>query len=84
MVDEFNVSSRVIMRIEVLPEAKQQLAYFCKRTGMSQVATSSRLVDWFCRLSDVIQAAILDVYPVNVRTQLPSMILKYIVEHKEA
>jgi hypothetical protein len=76
MPESTNESRRVIMRIELLPEAKEELAIFSDRTGLTQVAITSRLVEWFCSENDVVQAAVLGLYPADVRNELPAMILK--------
>jgi hypothetical protein len=69
-------SQRAIMRIDVLPQTKEKLADLCGSLGMTQVATVSRLVVWLCREQDVVQAAVLGLYPEDIRAELPSMILK--------
>ncbi len=50
---------RVIMRIELYPEAKDGLTDLCDRLGMTQIATTSRIIEWFTTQTDVVQAAIL-------------------------
>jgi hypothetical protein len=67
----------------LLPEVEEHLASFCRRTGMTHVSTNSRLVEWFCIQHDVVQAAILGLYPVDIQAQLPTMILKRIVDDKK-
>jgi len=67
---------RVVMRIELVPYAKKQLIAAAGRLGMTQVATNSRLVEWLCQQSDVIQAAILGLYPEDIRMELPFLILR--------
>jgi len=71
-------SSRVIMRLEVLPEAKKKITDYCSRVGMTQVATNSRLVEWLSQQPDVIQAGVLGLYPGDIRDELPFLILKHI------
>ena len=82
MPEPTNESRRVIMRIELLPEAKEELAKFSNHTGMTQVAITSRLVEWFCGENDVVQAAVLGLYPADVRNELPAMILKAMAAKK--
>jgi hypothetical protein len=69
-------SRRVIMRIELLPEAKEGLTGLCDRLGMTQIAATSRIIEWFTTQSDVVQAAILGLYPQDIRAELAEMILK--------
>jgi hypothetical protein len=71
-----NPSRRVIMRIELLPEAKEGLTGLCDRLGMTQIAATSRIIEWFTTQSDVVQAAILGLYPQDIRAELAEMILK--------
>jgi hypothetical protein len=67
---------RVIMRIELLPEAKEGLTGLCDRLGMTQIAATSRIIEWFTTQSDVVQAAILGLYPQDIRAEVAEMILK--------
>jgi hypothetical protein len=69
-------SRRVIMRIELLPEAKDGLTGLCDRLGMTQIAATSRIIEWFTTQSDVVQAAILGLYPQDIRAEVAEMILK--------
>jgi hypothetical protein len=69
-------SRRVIMRIELLPEAKEGLTGLCDRLGMTQIAATSRVIEWFTTQSDVVQAAILGLYPQDIRAEVTEMILK--------
>ena len=78
-----NASLRVILKIEVLPQASEQLTGFCRRLGMTQVATTSRLVEWLWGQPDVIQAGILGLYPEDIRSELPRMILERIAAEKK-
>ncbi len=73
---------RVIMRIELYPEAKQGLTDLCDRLGMTQVAATSRVIEWFTDQTDVVQAAILGLYPKDIRAEVAEMILKRIVSDK--
>jgi hypothetical protein len=41
---------------------------------MTQVAIASRLVDWLCGEQDVVQAAVLGIYPEDIRSDLPMKI----------
>ena len=70
------------MRLELLPQAKEGITEYCRRVGMTQVATSSRLVEWLCAQPDIIQAGVLGLYPEDIRAKLPSMILKRIASAK--
>jgi hypothetical protein len=68
---------RVIMRIELLPEAKKGLTDLCDRLGMTQIAATSRIIEWFTTTqTDVVQAAILGLYPEDIRAEIAEIILK--------
>jgi hypothetical protein len=71
-----NSTRRVIMRIELYPEAKKGLADLCDRLGMTQIAATSRIIEWFTTQSDVVQAAVLGLYPQDIRAEVAELILK--------
>jgi hypothetical protein len=71
------------MRIELLPQAKSNLETSCDKRGMTQVATTSRIVEWFCKQNDVVQAAVLGLYPEDIRADLPAMIFKNMANEKK-
>jgi hypothetical protein len=73
---------RVIMRIELYPEAKDKLADLCDQLGMTQVAATSRLVEWFTDQQDVLQAAVLGLYPEDIRAEVAAMLLKRLTTKK--
>lgn len=67
---------RVIVRLELTPQAKKALEDVCDHNGMTQVAVSSRLVEWFSQQSDMLQAAILGHYPKEIEPDIAELILK--------
>jgi hypothetical protein len=83
MTNISKASLRVIMRLEVLPEAKEKIVDYCNRIGMTQVATNSRLVEWLCQQPDIIQAGVLGLYPEDIRAELPSIVLKRLAVGKK-
>ena len=74
---------RVIMRIELFPEAKQGLQDLCDRLGMTQVAAASRVIEWFTAQNDVVQAAVLGLYPKEIRADVADIILKKMAAEKK-
>ena len=66
---------RVIIRLELRPQAKDALESVCDRNGMTQVAVSSRLVEWFSVQSEMLQAAILGHYPKDIERDIAKLIL---------
>jgi hypothetical protein len=83
MVKSSTVPGRVIMRIELLPGAKDKLGASCEKRGMTQVATTSRIIEWFCAQNDLIQAVVLGLYPEDIRGQVGEMILKQMAAEKK-
>lgn len=49
----------VVVRVELTPTAKRQSASVADRLGMTQIATLSRLVEWFAGQSEEVQKAVL-------------------------
>jgi len=74
---------RVIMRIELNPNAKKGLMELCDRLGMTQIATTSRIIEWFTTQPDVIQAAILGLYPQDIRADIAEIILKRLATERK-
>jgi hypothetical protein len=70
------MNKRIIMRVEVQNESKGRLDDFCNRTGMTKIAAVSRLIDWFCRQSETIQAMIQGLYPQAVESDIATMLLR--------
>ncbi|HEY7089769.1 MAG TPA: hypothetical protein VH518_16850 [Tepidisphaeraceae bacterium] len=70
------MSKRHIMRIELTGPAKNKLSSLSDRHGMTQVAMMSRLVEWFSRQDDAIQAATIGRYPPEIEGDIAKLILK--------
>lgn len=69
---------RIIIRLELTPQAKQALENTCNKNGMTQVAVSSRLVEWFAQQSEMLQAAVLAHYPKELEADIARLILNRI------
>lgn len=54
-----SLPANVVVRVELTPAAKQQSVAVAERLGMTQVATLSRLLEWFTGRSATIQASVL-------------------------
>jgi hypothetical protein len=76
------MAARIILRIELTPDAKLRLNELCDRMGMTQVALLSRLVEWFSGQSDMIQAAVLGHYPADIEADVAKLILKRLATKK--
>jgi len=59
------------------------LESLCDRLGMTQVATTSRVIEWFSDQQDVVQAAVLGLYPEDIRSDVATMILKKMAGEKK-
>jgi hypothetical protein len=51
--------TRAIMRIDLTPNTKELFLKVADRQGMTQLAVTSRLVEWFVKQPDHVQHAIL-------------------------
>lgn len=67
--------SRIIVRIELTPAAKSGFGKVAERMGQTQIATTSRLVEWFAAQSEGVQAAVLGQYPKDVESEIARMLL---------
>lgn len=77
------MASRIIVRVELTPKAKDALNAACDRAGMTQVSMLSRLVEWYATQPDVIQAAVMGHYPVETQSDIAKLILKRMAGGKE-
>lgn len=74
------MAARIIVRVELTPQAKDHLNALTDKAGMTQVAMLSRLVEWFAGQPEVIQAAVLGHYPADVQADIARIILKRMAE----
>ncbi|HEX4054760.1 MAG TPA: hypothetical protein VHX86_10890 [Tepidisphaeraceae bacterium] len=82
MANAQKYNSRVIMRIELFPQAKDRLSGMCDRLGITQVAAVSRLVEWFAEQTDIVQAAVMGLYPEDIRADIATLILQRLAGEK--
>jgi hypothetical protein len=66
---------RIIVRIELTPAAKTGFAKVAERDGRTQIATTSRVVEWFSNQPETIQAAILGQYPKDIEADVARLLL---------
>jgi hypothetical protein len=76
------MASRIIVRIELTPAAKDALNDLTDKAGMTQVALLSRLVEWFAHQSDMIQASVLGQYPSEIEADVAKLIMKKLASGK--
>jgi hypothetical protein len=64
------MSKRAIIRLQLDIAAKEQLDKLCEKRGMTQISVLSRLVKWFGRQDEVIQASVLGLLSDEMLAQL--------------
>ncbi len=70
------MKKRVVYRIQLTPDAKKRLLNLSEQFGVTQVAMTSRMVEWFTSQPDMIQAAILGLYPELLKKEVATLILE--------
>ena len=53
------MSKRAVIRLQLDLSAKAALDDLCHKRGMTQIAVLSRLVTWFAKQDEIVQASIL-------------------------
>jgi hypothetical protein len=66
---------RIIVRIELTPAAKSGFSRVAERDGRTQIATTSRVVEWFASQPETIQAAVLGQYPKEIEADVARLLL---------
>ena len=77
------MKKRVVFRIQLTLEAKKRLLDISDQLGITQIAITSRIVEWFASQPDLVQAAILGLYPETIRQDVATLILNRMAEGKE-
>jgi hypothetical protein len=67
---------RIILRIELTNGAKNRLSDFCENAGMTQVATLSRMVEWFANQPPAVQRLIVGHIPKEMQKDVARLMLK--------
>ena len=76
------MKKRVVFRIQLTTDAKKRLLEISDQLGITQIAITSRLVEWFANQPDLIQAAILGLYPDVIKQDVATLILNRMAEGK--
>lgn len=74
---------REIMRIELYPEAKRKLETVCEAKGMTQVAVTSRIIEWFTDQPEMLQAFLMRHVPPTVEAEFATLAMK-LLEREQA
>ncbi|MBC7783496.1 MAG: hypothetical protein H7144_06620 [Burkholderiales bacterium] len=76
------MKKRVVFRIQLTLDAKKRLLEISDQLGITQIAITSRMVEWFASQPDLIQAAILGLYPDVIKQDIATLILNRMAETK--
>jgi hypothetical protein len=74
---------RIVVRLELTWRAQAELRRVTERTGCTQMTVSSRLIEWFAKQPDVVQAAILGQIPDDVLPEVIELALKKMAEERK-
>jgi hypothetical protein len=69
------MAKRAVIRLQLDIVAKQQLDKLCEKRGMTQIAVLSRLVKWFGRQDEVVQASVLGLLSDEMLGELAPILL---------
>jgi hypothetical protein len=69
------IMSRCIFRIELTHSARKSLHAVTEKLGMTQVAVTSKMIEWFALQDDAIQKAVLGLFPDKFDGDIAAMIL---------
>ena len=70
------MTQRIILRIELTPNAKEHLNRTSDTLGMTQVAMLSRVVEWFSQQPELIQRIIVGHLPAKIEQQVARVMLR--------
>jgi hypothetical protein len=70
------MAKRAVIRLQLDVAAKQQLDKLCEKRGMTQIAVLSRLVKWFGRQDEVVQASVLGLLSDEMLGELSQVLHK--------
>lgn len=77
------MKKRVVFRIQLTVSAKDRLAEISETLGITQIAMASKLVEWFADQPDVLQAAVLGLYPPSLKQDIAKLILTRMADGKD-
>jgi hypothetical protein len=74
------VDPRIILRVDLTPDAKARLSDVCDKSGMTQVAMLSRVVEWFARQPNGVQQLIVGHIPKEMHPDVARLVLENLTE----
>jgi hypothetical protein len=75
-------AKRIIMLIQLTPEACLALHHKTNLFGMTQIAFVSKAIEWFLTQPEHIQASILGLYPSECQPDIIREYLKQLVKQR--
>lgn len=69
-------SHRVVFRIEVPGTVAEKFAAICEETGVSHIATTSKLVQWFAKQDPETQSRVLGMFGPGSQQEATKLILR--------
>lgn len=72
---DYKGSKRIVFRIQLTPESKRRLTNMSDNSGITQVTIASRLVEWFASQPEVVQNAVLGLYPDLIQKDVANLIV---------
>jgi hypothetical protein len=70
---------RIIIKIEITPDAQREYQNAQKGFGVKEVAATSKIVRWFCDQDERIQLSILSVHPEDVAFDVKAALLRRMI-----
>lgn len=70
------MKKRAVFRIQLTSEAKKRLLDISDKLGVTQIAVTSKLTEWFAMQPETVQAAVLGLYPDVIKQDVAALILK--------
>lgn len=79
---ERSSNKHVAFRIQLTSPSKARLVEMSKQLGMSQLAMTSKMVEWFANQPAMLQMAVLGLYPDPIKKEVATMIVEKLKEAK--
>jgi hypothetical protein len=77
------MASRVIMRIELSSEVRPRFESTPELLGMTQIAVTSKIIEWLLDQSEIVQNSILGLYPEIAKGDLTAEVLRRFISHSK-
>ena len=71
------------MRVELTSAAKTCLSEMSDQAGMTQIKMLSRMIEWFARQPESIQATVLGHFPAEIAPEIARLMLRKMSARKQ-